>query len=60
MTVRQAADKWLGGARAGVIRNRSGDVYKPSAIRGYDDSLRLRVLPELGDVRLSELRRTDL
>lgn len=43
-----------------MIRNRSGDPYKPSAIRGYDQALRLRVLPELGRVKLAELTLTDL
>ena len=59
-TLKQAADAWLEGARKGLIRNRSGDVYKPSAIRSYEASLRLRVVPELGAVRLTEIRRTDL
>src|SRR5690349_16757980 len=47
-TLRRAADDWLDGARQGSIRNRSGDVYKPSAIRTYDQALRLRVLDRLG------------
>ena len=59
-TLREAAEAWLDGARAGTVRNRSGDAYKPSAIRGYEKPLRLRVLPRFGDVRLSELRRIDL
>jgi integrase len=57
VTLREAADAWLAGAREGTIRTRSGDRYKPSAIRGYEASLRLRILPELGDRRMSELRR---
>ena len=44
----------------GVIRNRSGDPYKPSAIRAYEQALRLRVLPELGAMRSREVTRTDL
>jgi len=59
-TIRQAAEAWLDGAKDGSIRNRSGDVYKPSAIRAYEHTLRHRVLPVLGDRRLSELRRTDV
>ena len=59
-TVNEAAAAWLAGARAGVIRTRSGDPYKPSAIRGYNQGLRLRVLPELGHKRLSDVTRTDL
>ncbi len=59
-TLQEAADVWLEGAKAGTIRNRSGDVYKPSAIRAYEHSLKLRVLPVLGPQRLTELRRTDV
>ncbi len=55
-----AAAAWLAGARAGAIRNRSGDVYKPSVIRGYEQSLRLRLLPELGKAQLKDIRRADV
>jgi integrase len=54
-TLREAADDWLAAARAGVVRNRSGEPYKPSAIRGYEQNLRKRVLPELGHERLREI-----
>jgi integrase len=60
LTLSQAAHAWLQGVRDGSIRNRSGDLYKPSVIRTYDIALRLRVLPELGSYRLADLRRTDL
>jgi integrase len=59
-TLREAADAWLAGAREGAIRTRSGDCYKPSAIRGYEASLRLHVLDELGGARLSDITRADL
>lgn len=59
-TLREASQAWLEGARAGVIRPRSGGPYKPSAIRNYDQGLRLRVLPELGHRKLSDITRTDL
>ena len=29
-TLEEAADEWLGAARAGIARTRSGDPYKPS------------------------------
>ena len=58
--LREAAEQWLEGARAGSIRNRSGDRYKPSVIRSYETSLRLRVLPELGNRKFSEIRRRDV
>lgn len=60
LKLREAADAWLDGAREGTIRNRSGDPYKPAAIRDYEKGLRLRVLPRFGEVRLSDLRRVDL
>jgi integrase len=60
VTLREAAEQWLAGARAGAIRTRSGDRYKPSTIASYEEALRLRVLPELGGARLSEVRRADL
>jgi integrase len=56
---REAAELWLGQARTG-IRTKSGDVYKPSALRGYEQALRLRLLPPLGAHRLSDVTRADL
>jgi integrase len=60
LTLTEAAMAWLEGARDGSVRNRKGEVYKPSSLRGYERCLRLRVLPELGEARLAELRRTDI
>jgi integrase len=59
-TLRQAAEAWLAGARDGSVRTRSGDAYKPSAVRSYEASLRKRVLPELGAARMCEIGRLDL
>ncbi len=59
-TLSVVAAAWLAGAADGSIRNRSGDVYKPSVIRGYEQALRLRVLPELGALTLVEIQRADL
>ena len=56
----EAAEHWLEGARSGAITNRSGDPYKPAAVRGYEKALRLRVLPDLGDARLTDVRLTNL
>ena len=53
----QAAEDWLSAARAGVVRTRSGEPFKPSAIRGYEASLRRVLIPELGTQRLSAIRR---
>ena len=59
-TIAEAAEAWLGAAKAGVIRTRSGDPYKPSALRSYEQVLRATVLPELGHLRLSALTRNAL
>jgi integrase len=59
-TLRQASEAWLAAVKAGVVRNRSGDLFKPSVIRSYERSLNLHVLPELGGVPVDELRRPDL
>jgi Phage integrase, N-terminal SAM-like domain len=60
LTLREAAKAWQEGAESGLIRTRSGDPYKPGAVRAYEKSLRLRVLPELGHRRLSDITRHDL
>src|SRR5205823_11961043 len=57
---RAVADAWIEGAEEGTISNRSGDRYKPSALRGYEQALRNRILPELGGARLSDVTRADL
>jgi integrase len=54
-TIKQAWASWYEGAKAGVIRTRSGDHFKPSALRSYERAMRLRVLPEFGANRLSDL-----
>jgi hypothetical protein len=53
ITVRQAWEAWQEGARAGTVMNRSGDPYKPSALRSYERAMRLRILPEIGGARLA-------
>lgn len=59
-TLKAAIDEWIEGARAGHVKNRSGDPYKPAAIRGYEKDLRLRVTPKLGHLRLREITTPDL
>lgn len=59
-TLREAADEWLAGAREGTVRSRNGRVYKPATLRGYERALDKRVLPALGHMRLSEVRRMDV
>jgi integrase len=59
-TLNAFAAQWLEDAAAGHVTNRSGDRYKPAAVRGYEQALRLRVLPTLGPLRLREIRHPDL
>ena len=46
-TLSEAGEAWLGAARAGVIRTRSGDPYKPSALRAYEQAL-AKLMPPSG------------
>jgi integrase len=59
-TLRGAATAWLAGAEDGSIRTRSGDRYKPSALRGYRAALESRILDELGAHKLADIRRRDV
>jgi integrase len=58
-TIAQAWRAWYEGAQAGTVRSRSGDSYKPSALRTYERAMRLRVLEPLGAWR-ADVRRVDL
>jgi integrase len=60
LTLREASAAFLAGIRDDSIPNRSGDRYAPSSIRGYERCLRLRVLPELGDRKLTDITRSDV
>ena len=42
------------------MRTRSGDRYKPSVLRGYQTAMTLRVLDDLGSVKLSDVQRADI
>ena len=60
LTLREAWDIWLKGAKTGGVRTRSGDPFKPSAIRGYQQVMAKRIMPDVGGVRLNEVTRVDL
>jgi integrase len=59
-TVREAWEAWLDAARAGTVRNRSGERYTTSTLRSYKTAMRRRVLPELGAARLADISQGDL
>jgi integrase len=60
VTLRQAAADWLLAAERGIARTRSGDAYKPSAIRSYRQGLNKYILPRLGPQRLDSITTTTL
>src|SRR5207249_10602068 len=60
ITLAEAAEEWLAAAAAGLVRTRSGDPYKPAAVRAYRQALRHRVLPRLGAKRLTAISRAML
>jgi integrase len=59
-TLREAWETWNDGAKSGLVRTKSGDPYKPSCLRSYEQAMRDRVLPDFGGARLSEIRRVDV
>jgi len=59
-TLREAAEAWFSAAGEGLIRSRSGALFKPSTLRIYRQALRDHVLQELGGARLSEIRVLDV
>jgi integrase len=59
-TLADAIPEWLDDLRAGHVRDRSGDPYKPASVRGYEKSLRLRVLPVLGHLRVTDVAPKDV
>ena len=60
-TLAEAAAEWLSAAQAGVVRTRSGEAYKPSALRSYGSSRVARAIEygsracSLDDQRLPRL-----
>jgi Phage integrase, N-terminal SAM-like domain len=60
LTVAEAATAWLEACGRASSATGLADPYKPSAIRAYEAALRLRILPELGRVKLAQVTRTDL
>jgi integrase len=56
-TIAEAAEEWVSAARAGIARTRSGDAYKPGALRGYEHALSKRLIPRFGRLKVSALTR---
>ncbi|MGA9313211.1 MAG: site-specific integrase [Solirubrobacteraceae bacterium] len=60
ITLAEAAYTWLEKAEAGEILNRSGEQYKPSALRTLESDFRLRLIPQLGRRFMSDIEQPDL
>jgi integrase len=58
-TVKQAWEVWLPAGREGLITNRSGELFKPSTLRSYDQAMKQRVFQVHGSHRLTDLHRPD-
>src|SRR5829696_9086808 len=56
-TLAEASEEWLSLARRGIVLTRSGEPYKPSALRSYEEALRNKGLPRLGRRKLSAIER---
>lgn len=65
-TVGQAADQLLAGMRTGAILTRSGQRYKPSSLRGYEQAIEGRVKDvkvrgmTMAERQLTDVRRWDV
>lgn len=55
-TVADAAEELLTGMTDGTILSRSRRPYRPATVRSYERSLRLRILPELGRLKLTAVQ----
>ena len=55
-----AGPTFIDDMKAGTARTRSGDRYKPSAIRDYERGFRLRIIPAIGASRLADIHTADL
>jgi integrase len=60
VTLRVAFDELISDMRAGIVRNRSGERYKPSVVRGYERDIANHLLPAFGSAKPAEIRGGDV
>jgi Phage integrase, N-terminal SAM-like domain len=58
--VRDSLTALLAGMRDGTVLDRSGRRYRPSTIRGYQSAANRYLIPTLGHLRVTEVRRGDV
>lgn len=60
-TVTEALAEFVEGMRAGTIRPKGRERYKPNTIRSYDRALRVHIAPsKVGDLKVRDMQRSDL
>jgi integrase len=59
-TIADETRAWMGRVDRGEIRTRGGRPYKPAVLRLYRRDLETYIVPELGALRLSQIRRRDV
>jgi integrase len=59
-TIADEAAAWMERAERGEVRGRGGRAYKPSVLRTYRADLTRYVVPALGSIRVSQLRRREV
>ena len=59
-TIADEAHAWIVRAERGEVRARGGRPYKPSVLRTYRRDLERYVVPLLGTIRVSQLRRREV
>lgn len=60
-TVTEALAEFVEGMRAGTIRPKGRERYKPNTIRSYDRALRVHIASsKVGDLKVSDMGRSDL
>lgn len=60
VTVEDACRAFSRGMKNGTIRTRSGKPYKASTTRGHENRLRLYVIPKIGAMPITAVRRGDV
>jgi integrase len=59
-TLREAGEALIEGMKTGKVLRSNGRPFKPSTVRGYEDSLRKHVYRDLGGAPIGKLQRRDI
>jgi integrase len=59
-TIAEASPEFLTRANSGLVLSRNRKPYAPKTVRGYEQAFRDWIIPALGDLRITELKRSDV